>query len=507
MDFVDGTHFCSNPPNVCDDPWVSSHASHVQFEDLRASATATIEHDYLPILFPLQRMIDTLYLLTAKKPDFAVSTQRIPFGANPQLCLSSTGGIWNGIASPSLQSCSSGPSVDWTYDRGSGRVKNTTTGQCLAARGAGEGVSYGSCTTAVDDEAQIWNWNAETSKLRNMLGTVLTVPGNAAVGSLVTADYEHIWKLHKQTWTDGTSSTCSGAICPAPGALAWNQGDVGGQGIERFPIDFNLFTYLQATGLEHVGGPVAANGTAFPTPANEVRVSRGGISAANFAINQASGLSTALVQAGGVLSLTSGTVGNAIRLTPQAVKSSTLNFTFSGWDQNLYIQPSPINFEMAFLKLQGMSSSLPTSATGTTTVKWNNTIELKSTNPSANPQVFEITSSVLTPTNGITSIQMVNVPDTATVVINVGGDDVVLRYAGLSGFPSSYSQVIWNFRSTKRLRIASVGMVGTILAPYADVQLTSGFVTGTVASWSVSSKWGGEFHQLQFRDNAIVTGP
>jgi choice-of-anchor A domain-containing protein len=259
--------------------------------------------------------------------------------------------------------------------------------------------------------------------------------------------------------------------------------------------------------LEHVGGPVAANGTAFPTPANEVRVSRGGISAANFAINQASGLSTALVQGGGVLSLTNGTVGNAIRLTPQAVKSSTLNFTFSGWDQNLYIQPSPINFEMAFLKLQGMSSSLPTSATGTTTVKWNNTIELKSTNPSANPQVFEITSSVLTPTNGITSIQMVNVPDTATVVINVGGDDVVLRYAGLSGFPSSYSRVIWNFRTAKRLRIASVGMVGTILAPYADVQLTSGFVTGTVASWSVSSKWGGEFHQLQFRDNAIVTGP
>lgn len=513
-DFVDGSLFCSNPPTGCDDPYLPSFASHVQFEDLRASATTTIEHDNLPILYPLQKTIDILSLLTSSNPDLTQVSQRIPFGANPQLCLSEGGNHQGSIEVPSLQDCSTGSAVGWMYDRGTGRIKSATTGRCLAVGQAGSPVGTSACTDEVTDEGQIWNFNTETHKLKSMTGLVLTVPDAGApstsaptAGAKVTADYEHLWKLHKQVWTDGVSTSCSGAICPATGAAAWTQIGVDGDTQVRYPIDFNLFTYFGASGLTDVRGPVAANGTAFPTVSNESRGTLGGISAANFFINQDSGLATAIVEGGGVLWLQNGTVMNAIRLDSQVRRHDPMSYTFLGWDRSIHQPSKPVNFEMALLKLQGMSSGLLNySVTGSTTVRYNNTLEFKSTDVHANPQVFVVNGkSLLGPTNRITSIQFIDVPNTATVIVNVGGDDVVIQNAGVAGFPG-YSKMIWNFYQAKRLRMASTGMVGSILAPFADVRLTSGYVTGTVASWSVTSIWGGEFHYGQFRNNAVVTG-
>jgi len=322
----------------------------------------------------------------------------------------------------------------------------------------------------------------------------------------VSAQAEHSWHLNQQVWTSGISSTCTGAICPLPGPAAWNQGTVAAT-TQRYPMDFNVFTYLDATGLLDVGGPVAANGVGFTTNATTKFGTDGGIAAASFSINILDArLPIALVDGGGHLNLSvGGTLYGRAIAGPTAVVSVSPSVTFKGGATGVeQLATNPINFEMAFNKLQGMSSSLtgnpPTGSWGT---RYNGTsLELTSTQPSANPQVFNLPSTAFT--NKITSIALVGVPSSATVLINISGQDVAFGNAGIGGLPYA-GRVLWNLPQATRLRITSVGMLGTILAPYADVQITNGFLTGSVVAWSMEGKYA-EFHYLPFHNNVIVAG-
>jgi hypothetical protein len=97
---------------------------------MQATASAKIEHDNLPVVFALQRMIDTLSLLISQTPDITTVNQHIPFGANPQLCLAT-----NGQNIVGLDNCSTGASINWTYSRDSGTIKNVASGLCVSTQG------------------------------------------------------------------------------------------------------------------------------------------------------------------------------------------------------------------------------------------------------------------------------------------------------------------------------------------------------------------------------------
>ena len=212
----------------------------------------------------------------------------------------------------------------------------------------------------------------------------------------------------------------------------------------------------------------------------------------------------AAISGGDILNLSGGTVFGQVLADPSATASVYPSVTFRIAGTGVQTVPDPVNFEMAFVKLQGMSSSLRNAPTGTVGVK-NSVMTLTSTIPNANPQIFDISGSMFGNYGyNVTSMVFVGVPDTATVVINVSGTSISISNTGITGLPG-YNGTIWNFYEATNVNLASVGIVGSILAPFANVHATSGFVTGTVAAWSFGGKWA-ESHYGRFHNNALVTG-
>jgi hypothetical protein len=130
------------------------------------------------VVFALQRMIDSLKIITSAQPDLAATNQLIRLGSNPSLCLSA---IWNTSPAPywSLGSdnCSSAnPLHNWSYDRATGRISTISQGvpNCITGYGplpeGSPGIQF--CTA---DEMQIWDWNPDTGIIKNSWGSVLAV--------------------------------------------------------------------------------------------------------------------------------------------------------------------------------------------------------------------------------------------------------------------------------------------------------------------------------------------
>jgi choice-of-anchor A domain-containing protein len=166
-------------------------------------------------------------------------------------------------------------------------------------------------------------------------------------------------------------------------------------------------------------------------------------------------------------------------------------------------QSNPINFEMAFVRLQRLSRDLSQlGANGTMTYSgqpgWA-TVQLKCA-AGASLQVFALASSALT---GTTSIQFTNCPSGSTIVVNVSGASAQIGNAGINGIPS-FNRAIWNFYQATSLATSSVFFYGSILAPYADTAFTWGAMNGTLAAWSTESS--AEFHFIPFHDNVIMPG-
>jgi choice-of-anchor A domain-containing protein len=274
-------------------------------------------------------------------------------------------------------------------------------------------------------------------------------------------------------------------------------------------MDFNIFTYLQATGLLDVGGPVAANGVPFNASGSFVpgyTYTVGGISATGFSINYPALQPVAIVDGAGLgaLSLSNGTIYNDVYYGPNATLSigSSVNYIVGG--SSAKEASSPINFEMAFVKLQQASQVLGNYATTGTNSVSNNTMTLTSTNPNAQMQVFEVFGGdpLLQASNNLTKIQFSGIPANATVLVNVYGDALYFNWGGFAGLPSG-NRIIWNFPQATQIVINGEGFVGSILAPYADVQQNEGFVTGTVAAYSLEALWA-EYHYSQFHDNYLI---
>lgn len=81
----------------------------------------------------------------------------------------------------------------------------------------------------------------------------------------------------------------------------------------------------------------------------------------------------------------------------------------------------------------------------------------------------------------------IDVPSTATVVINVDGKNDFMRNFGftLKG-GIDVSHILFNFYEAKSLTLSGIGIEGTILAPSAGVKFNNGRIHGSLIADTLS---------------------
>jgi choice-of-anchor A domain-containing protein len=100
---------------------------------------------------------------------------------------------------------------------------------------------------------------------------------------------------------------------------------------------------------------------------------------------------------------------------------------------------------------------------------------------------------------GVTTITgfTVTVPSGATAVVNVRGDsDVFMRNGAFTLVGTSAQKVLYNFGADTVITIESVGVKGSVLAPWADVAFDNAHIDGTLVGWTVTGT--GQLHDYLF---------
>ncbi len=147
----------------------------------------------------------------------------------------------------------------------------------------------------------------------------------------------------------------------------------------------------------------------------------------------------------------------------------------------------PINFVGEREYLQELSTNLANlPANGTVQMQWGG-LELKG-DCSSNSQVFNVNGADL----GIAHTFAVScIPAGATVVFNVSGQNVSIKSMGMQSLSALRDKVLFNFPQATSLKMTSVGIEGSILAPFAQVDQPAGRIDGQVMvkSW-YSTNWG-----------------
>ncbi|MGE5401960.1 MAG: choice-of-anchor A family protein, partial [Ignavibacteriales bacterium] len=153
---------------------------------------------------------------------------------------------------------------------------------------------------------------------------------------------------------------------------------------------------------------------------------------------------------------------------------------------------SPINFASAKSYLENLSSTLSTYViNGSTKLEWGGLL-LSGTDPYLN--VFNVNGSDLSNANNF----QIDVPNGAVVLVNISGDKV--RWTGgLVVNGTAITNVLYNFYEATDLTIAGIDVRGSILAPLASVEFSSGVQNGQMICKSLKGQ--GQFNNSKFLGN------
>jgi choice-of-anchor A domain-containing protein len=143
---------------------------------------------------------------------------------------------------------------------------------------------------------------------------------------------------------------------------------------------------------------------------------------------------------------------------------------------------TPVDFPTVEANLKDYSEAFrDTPANGTVTFQWG-ALALVGTDPDLN--VFNVTAAQL---QGTSSFQL-SAPEGSSVVVNVSGTDIVWQNAGFSmpdggascrnGTSTWCHRVLYNLYEAETLTLGGIGVQGSVLAPYATVEGTSGNIDG-----------------------------
>ena len=184
--------------------------------------------------------------------------------------------------------------------------------------------------------------------------------------------------------------------------------------------------------------------------------------------------------------------GNAVYGTG----ATTSNF---GIPNGSLLQGNPINFSAAQAQLTSLSGQLSGISPNGNFTNYYGTLQFVGTD--ANLNSFTVTAAAVNSANGI----QISAPTNSTVVINIGGTSIDFDYFGISIANTDKQHVIYNFYEATTLNIAGISVLGSVLAPLANVNFSNGNVEGTLIANNVSGQ--GEYHNYQFLGTLPVPEP
>ncbi|HYH97806.1 choice-of-anchor A family protein [Hyalangium sp.] len=243
--------------------------------------------------------------------------------------------------------------------------------------------------------------------------------------------------------------------------------------------DYTLFLLQNYSGGHDVKGKVAAGGN---------------ITLTDFSVGEdlPNNNVSRLLVAGGTLSLARGSVWGESFYGASYHGDATVTF-----HRGTLARGTPINFAARFAELRSLSSQLAAlTPTGTVTRSTGGYIllSLTGTNPEVN--VFEVNASDLA---GINQLAF-TAPADSLVVVNVRGTSATLANLGItmSGGLDAHG-ILYNFPDATTLSAGSIGIWGTILAPYAHVTFNNGNWDGGIYAVSLTGTAEGHLNALNNR--------
>jgi len=161
--------------------------------------------------------------------------------------------------------------------------------------------------------------------------------------------------------------------------------------------------------------------------------------------------------------------------------------------------PISVDFDAQFDGLNAFSESLSTLEANTTIDYLSYGVSLHG-DCESDLQVFNIDGDAFLAAN---VFMLECIPSDATVVFNIDGESGGARDMELSHLYPQAENIIYNFYEATSLYFTSIGMQGSILAPKADIEVSWGFVNGTV----IAKSWAGpmELHHVPFEGCLNIT--
>jgi len=155
--------------------------------------------------------------------------------------------------------------------------------------------------------------------------------------------------------------------------------------------------------------------------------------------------------------------------------------------------PAPFNFESEAAYLKALANDLSLlPANGVSQLEFDTNLQLIGDGTNG-LQIFHLEGDELL---NATSIELANVQNDAVVLINVEGEQSGFTQMGFNQLMMDMSsRLLFNFYQTTTLEITSVGINGSILAPYAHINSHSGQINGT----TIAASWNGNVQQNHVR--------
>jgi choice-of-anchor A domain-containing protein len=166
----------------------------------------------------------------------------------------------------------------------------------------------------------------------------------------------------------------------------------------------------------------------------------------------------------------------------------------------------PFNFATEGARLTGLSTTLSGMA-GTGTVAFTGDAAthkqggLTLTGTNSHQDVFHVSGADLALANSFT----INAVAGETVVIDIDGTIDQMSSFGFFLNNIDNHHVLYNFSSATELTLSSIGVQGTILAPFADINFNNGNIDGTIIGKSL--RGGGESHSFLFTGSIDLPEP
>lgn len=181
---------------------------------------------------------------------------------------------------------------------------------------------------------------------------------------------------------------------------------------------------------------------------------------------------------GGNLQFDGGNVFNGDARVGGSVTGVSYDFTNDG---ELYTNADmPFDFEAEQERLTNLSLALSgLEANGDASYYWSG-MHL-TTDSDDNIKVFNISGDELLASSWL---EVAGISEDDTVIFNVSGETAGLRSMGLDVLAPFSSNILFNFYEATNLELMSVGVWGSILAPYADVAYAQGVIHGTLIASS-----------------------